>query len=475
MQTKKPNVLLILIDDMGWKDLTISGSTFYESPHIDSLMQHGVQCTNAFSSSPVCSPSRASILTGQYPATLGLTDWIDESGTLHPLKGKLIDAPYMKHIPTGETNLAMLLHANGYKTYHVGKWHLGREQYYPEHQGFDENRGGCFWGRPLHGYFSPYDIPHFENGPKGEYLCDRLTDEAIQLIHQAGDTPFYMNLWHYSVHIPCEAPEDLIAYFTKKAQRLGLQKCNPFVEGEDFATFDKVGQKVTRRIFQSDCVYAAMIANLDMNIGRVIEALQETHKLEDTLIIFTSDNGGLSSAEGSPTCNYPAAEGKGWMYDGGIRVPLSFTWKGHIEEAKTNDVPTVGADLFPTILDFLQIPNDTKRDGKSILPCLLGEEKKESFATRDLFWHYPHYGNQGGKPASAIREGDWKLIEFFEDLHVELYNTRTDISETNNLCGTYPQKTEDLKYKLHRWRKSLQAKVPQKNMDFDQMQRKYCD
>ncbi len=464
----KSNIILIMIDDLGWKDLNVCGSTFYESPNIDKLMNDGVRLSNAYASCPVCSPSRASVLSGKYPATLGVTDWIDIEGNYHPLKGKLIDAPYIKHLPLSEKSLASTLKDNGYQTYHVGKWHLGVEKYYPEHHGFMENRGGCFWGHPFNGYFSPYGIPTLEDGPEGEYLTDRLTDEAIDLIDKADDKPFFLYLSHYTVHIPLEAPEDLVEKFTKKAKRLGLDKIDPFIADGFSPVLEGKAEKIDRRILQSDPTYAAMIYNLDLNIGRLIENLENNNKLKDTLIIFTSDNGGLSSSQGSPTCNYPASEGKGWMYDGGIRVPLSFTWKGHLQKGKICDVPTTSTDLYPTILEALDIPLLEKQhsDGKSIFSVLECDDIPGNLKNRDLFWHYPHYGNQGGRPASAIREGDWKLIEFFEDMHCELYNIKEDISESFDLANNYKDITNNLKDKLHAWRSSVDAKIPKKNPEW---------
>lgn len=465
MAEKKPNVLMILIDDMGWKDLSGCGSSFYESPNIDALMQRGMMFDNAYAACPVCSPSRASILTGKYPATVGVTDWIDNSGECHPVKGFLIDAPYIKHLPLDEYNLARCMKDSGYRTYHVGKWHLGTSSYYPEHQGFDVNIAGCHLGHPHHGYFSPYHIENLPDGPDGEYLTDRLTDEAVRLIRDNGDQPFFMNLWHYTVHTPTMAKEEDIEYFRKKAAKMGIDKVNPFVEGEHFPTQHKRDQRVTRRIIQSDVVYAAMIRNLDKNVGRVLDVLEETGKLDDTVIILTSDNGGLSTAESSPTCNYPAREGKGWMYEGGTRVPLSITLPGAVRAGMHSQVPTSSPDLYPTILELCGLPLQKQQhvDGISLLPALQGRE----MADRPLFWHYPHYGNQGGTPGSSVRYGKWKLIEFFEDMHTELYDLEADPSEITDLSGSCPDECRRLKDLLHGWRASIEAKIPQRNPDWN--------
>lgn len=455
---------MILIDDMGWKDLSACGSTFYESPNIDALMQSGMSFDNAYASCPVCSPSRASILTGKYPATVGVTDWIDTSGECHPVKGYLIDAPYIKHLPKEEYNIARCFKDHGYNTFHVGKWHLGTEEYYPQHQGFDVNIAGCHLGHPHHGYFSPYMIENLKDGPDGEYLTDRLTDEAIKLIEKSGDTPFFMNLWHYTVHMPPQAKEEDIRYFEDKARRMHLDKVNPFVEGENYPIEIKRHMKVRRRVIQSDAVYAAMIKNLDWNIGRLVQALKDMGKLDDTIIVFTSDNGGLATAEGSPTCNFPAREGKGWMYEGGTRIPLSISYPAIVRKNTHTQVVTTSPDLYPTLLEMADLPLQPQQhvDGISLLPALSEKKMKD----RPVFWHYPHYGNQGGTPGSSVRYGKWKLIEFFEDMHTELYDLESDPSEARNLAEINPDKRDELRQMLHSWRESICAKIPKRNPDW---------
>lgn len=455
---------MILIDDMGWKDLSACGSTFYESPNIDALMQSGMSFDNAYASCPVCSPSRACILTGKYPATVGVTDWIDTSGECHPVKGYLIDAPYIKHLPKEEYNIARCFKDHGYNTFHVGKWHLGTEEYYPQHQGFDVNIAGCHLGHPHHGYFSPYMIENLKDGPDGEYLTDRLTDEAIKLIAKSGDTPFFMNLWHYTVHMPPQAKEEDIRYFEDKARRMHLDKVNPFVEGENYPIEIKRHMKVRRRVIQSDAVYAAMIKNLDWNIGRLVQALKDMGKLDDTIIVFTSDNGGLATAEGSPTCNFPAREGKGWMYEGGTRIPLSISYPAIVRKNTHTQVVTTSPDLYPTLLEMADLPLQPQQhvDGISLLPALSEKKMKD----RPVFWHYPHYGNQGGTPGSSVRYGKWKLIEFFEDMHTELYDLESDPSEARNLAEINPDKRDELRQMLHSWRESICAKIPKRNPDW---------
>lgn len=457
---KKPNIIFALIDDMGWKDLGCYGSEFYETPHLDQLAADGIRFTDAYAACPVCSPTRASIMSGKYPANVGVTDWIGAHA-----KGKLIDAPYIDHLPLTEKSIAASLKEGGYDTWHVGKWHLGPKEFYPQHHGFDVNVAGCDFGSPYNGFFSPYGIEHLPEGPEGEYLTDRLTDEAILLIKNKGDKPFFLNLSHYAVHTPIQAPKELVEKYEKKAADLGLDQQDPFVRGEHFPTEHKKDQHVKRRVIQSDPEYAAMVENLDTNMGRVFKVLEETGEAENTIIIFTSDNGGLATAEGSPTCNAPLNEGKGWMYEGGVREPLLVKWPGVIEPGTVTDVPVTSPDFYPTILEMagLSLNPDQHQDGISINPILKGEEELDRKA---LYWHYPHYGNQGGTPGSSIRMGDYKLIEFFEDGRIELYNLREDIGEERDLAKEKPELAEEMKQKLKDWRESVGGLIPEKNPDY---------
>ncbi len=350
---------------------------------------------------------------------------------------------------------------NGYRTYHIGKWHLGGEPYLPQNHGFDKNIAGCQWGMPRYGYFSPYNIPGFENGPEGEYLTDRLTDETIKIIKET-QQPFFIYLAYYAVHIPIQVPERYVPKYREKVKKLGLDKVKTFEEGEYFPCEHKKNLRVVRRLVQSDPVYAGMIENLDENIGRIIKTLKETGKYQNTIIFFTSDNGGLSTAEGSPTCNFPLREGKGWMEEGGIRVSLIIRWPGVTDKLKkkTCDFPVISTDFYPTILQMASLPlmPEQHKDGVSLVPLLKGEEKIEREA---IFFHFPHYGNQGGTPASAVRYRDYKLIEFYEDNHFELYNLKEDIEEKNNLFDKEKKKAEELKEILYEWKKKVNAKLPE--------------
>lgn len=462
----RPNIVLIYMDDMGWRDIGCAGSTFYETPHIDALCAQGMRFDRAYAACPVCSPSRASLLSGQYPARVGITDWIDHAGWVHPLKGRLIDATYKTHLPEDCVTVAEALRRAGYHTWHVGKWHLGAKEYYPQRFGFETNIGGCWWGLPCGGYFSPYGIETLPDGPDGEYLTDRLTDEAIRLIERQRDNaPFFLNLWHYAVHIPMQAKPQDIRRFQEKRIRLGLDKQTEIVRGERHPTFTHQDKFVERRMLQSDPTYAAMIWNLDENVGRLVRALKETGKYENTVIVFTSDNGGLSTAEGSPTCNLPAREGKGWMYEGGTRVPMFVTWPGQIAAGSVTQTPVTTPDLYPTLLETAGLPDADPHqpcDGVSLLPVLRGG----SLPRRPLFWHYPHYGNQGGTPGASVLYGRYKLIHFFETERDELYDIENDLSETRNLAAQNPEKAAQLRALLEDWLLEVDAKRPEINPDF---------
>ena len=461
----KPNFVFILIDDLGWKDLSCYGSQFYETPNLDQLASDGMRFTDAYAACPVCSPTRASILTGKYPATLGLTNFLGGNILGGNTKGKLIDAPYIDHLPLSEKTLATTLRENGYTTWHVGKWHLGGEPYYPEKQGFEVNIGGCDWGLPMHGYFSPWRISTLKDGPRKTYLTDHLTDKAIELIQQNNEKPFFLNMWYYSVHIPIQAKREHIQYYKEKQIDMGLDKGDPFEIGNFFPCEHKKKMRIKRRLIQSDPKYAAMIHSLDENIGRLLQAIDDIGVKDETVVIFTSDNGGLATSEGSPTCNAPLAEGKGWMYEGGTREPLIVKWPKKIQAESQCNVPVTSPDFYPTILELagLKLLPEQHCDGVSFLPLLKG---KASLDREGIFWHYPHYGNQGGTPGSSIRYGDYKLIEFFEDDHVELYNLHRDISEDLDLSENEPAKIEELKALLSNWRDHVKAKIPRPNPDF---------
>lgn len=448
-----PNIVLILVDDLGWRDLGCYGSTFHETPHIDALAAGGMRFTEAYAASPVCSPSRASLLSGKDAARVGITDWLGGQGV-----GRLLNTPYLRGLPENEYTLARALRAAGYRTWHVGKWHLGGGRSLPDHHGFDLNVAGS--SRALPGsYVSPYRMENLRDGPDGEYLTDRLTDEAIALVDRAGDSPFFLNLWHYAVHTPIQAPAPLVEKYRAKARAMGLPE-DAFEEGEPMAAWHLRGQRIRRRTLQSDPGYAAMVENLDANVGRLIEALRERGLLQNTVIVFTSDNGGLSTAEGSPTTNQPLREGKGWLHDGGLRVPLIVAGGGTIPGLDTETV-TSTPDLFPTILELAGLPPLPAQhlDGRSIAGSLRGEVA----APHSIHWHYPHYSNQGGRPSSAVRSGRYKLIRDWETGHVALYDLDADTGEEHDLATTLPDVLAELTDDLDRWLTDVGALVPRPN------------
>jgi arylsulfatase A-like enzyme len=461
----RPNILFILIDDMGWTDLSCCGSEYYETPNIDSLCAEGMRFTDGYAACPVCSPTRASLLTGKYPATVGITDWIHWGDARPAPRGRVIDVRYLRDLPTSETSIASALRDGGYATWHVGKWHLGGKGHLPQDHGFDVNVGGCHMGSPGQGgYFSPWTIEPLVEAdvPAETYLTDYLTDRAVDLIDHVGETPFFLNLSYYSVHTPIQAKAERIARYEDKARRLGLDRFDTFVEGEFFPCEHKKGHRVRRRLLHSDPVYAAMIDSLDEGIGRVLAALERNGKARDTIVVFTSDNGGLATSEGSPTCNAPLAEGKGWMYEGGTREPLFVRWPEQIAAGSSCATPVTSPDFYPTLLEAAGLPLRPEQhvDGVSILPLLRGGDTLER---EGIFWHYPHYGNQGGTPGSSVRCDDWKLIEFFEDGRRELYHLRDDISEERNLAADHPDIERDLYERLAVWRESVEAKIPEPN------------
>jgi arylsulfatase A-like enzyme len=447
----KPNLVFILADDLGWSDLGCYGSTFYETPHLDRLAASGMRFTDAYAACSVCSPTRASILTGKYPARLHLTDWVP--GRADRPDQKLKRPVILDHLPLEEVTLAEALREAGYRTGFIGKWHLGGTNFFPENQGFDLNVGGCAKGSPP-SYFSPYRIPTLTDGRKGEYLTDRLTDEALKFIESAKAKPFLLYLSHYAVHNPQQAKAELVAMYRAKAARL------PPPAGPEFLP---EGKQRARQI-QNQPIYAAMVQSVDESVGRVIEKLAELGIEGNTVVVFTSDNGGLSTSEGAPTSNVPLRAGKGWHYEGGVREPCIIRWPGVTRPGSLCHAPVISTDYYPTLLEIAGLPLRPQQhmDGVSLVPLLKGG----TLAERPLFWHYPHYSNQGGGPGGAVRVGDFKLIEWFEDMRVELFNLREDVSEKHNLAAAMPEKAAALRRQLHDWRKDIKAAMPTPNPDY---------
>jgi arylsulfatase A-like enzyme len=459
----KPNVIFILLDDFGYTDPGCYGSTFYETPNIDRLASQSVKFTDAYAACPVCSPTRASIMTGRYPVNTGITDWIpgrqaSESGSP---TDKLIALPFKLELALNEVTIAEVLQKNGYRTMISGKWHLGgSSEFWPENQGFDINKGGYSAGEPnkskeSNGYFSPYGNPRLEDGPTGEYLTDRQTDDAIRFIENTGAKPFYLYLSYYAVHNPMQGKEELVRRFTEKADSMGLTKMQPFTREKEWIK-KSMSDNFKERIIQSNPVYAAMIYSVDENLGKLFKRLEELNLDKNTIIFFTSDNGGLATSEGSPTCNTPLRAGKGWLYEGGIRVPLIIKAPGMIDPGTIVKNPVSSIDYFETIVEMTgSVSTDLKTDGVSIVPLL----KKHKMMERPLFWHYPHYSNQGIEPGSAVRLGSYKLIDNFEKGRQELYDLETDLSEKNDISTLNPQKTKELYDLLKDWRTKTGAKM----------------
>lgn len=452
----RPNFVFFLVDDLGWTDLGAFGSSFYETPNCDRLAAEGMKFTNAYAACPVCSPTRASIMAGKYPARMATTDWFGapqpDSVENHWTKDKpLIPAPYEERLDLGEVTLAEALKAAGYRTFFAGKWHLGGEGFLPENQGFDVNKGGHHRGSPPGGYFSPYKNPKLENGPDGEHLPDRLASETVAFIEANHEEPFLAYLSFYSVHTPLQAREDLKTKYAEKARSIDPHKPRWGQEGERNV-----------RLVQDHPVYGGMVEAMDMAVGQVLDALDRLDLAGNTAVIFMSDNGGLSTSEGHPTSNLPLRAGKGWLYEGGIREPMMIKWPGVAKPGAVCDVPVISTDFYPTMLEMAGVPWRKKQhvDGVSLVPLLM---QRGSLRDRALYWHYPHYGNQGGSPGAAVRQGGWKLIEFFEDGRVELYNLRDDIGETRNLAATEPDKARELTEMLHAWQKDVGARFPAPN------------
>ena len=444
MPEQPENVIVFLVDDLGWTDLGSYGSDLYETPNIDRLAQEGVKFTNAYAACTVCSPTRASLMTGKYPARLHLTDWI--AGHVNEY-GKLRVPDWTQYLPPEETTLAEVAKSANYATASVGKWHLGDDTiYYPQHQGFDLNVAGYYRGQPP-SYFAPYvrgedTIPYLAEGPPGEYLTDRLTEEASRFIRQHRAEPFLLYLPYYAVHTPIQAKDSLTAYYRQKHQP-GMQHFNP--------------------------EYAAMIHTTDQSVGRLMQLLDSLALSERTTIIFTSDNGGLSF-RGQVTNNAPLRAGKGSAYEGGVRVPMIVKRPQHAPQGQVSDEPVITMDVFATVADILRAPaqpSSRYQDGISLL-----EELQDTAAVLDrdaLFWHYPHYHPGGARPYSAVRQNNFKLIEFLEDQRLELYDLEEDIGETTNLVAELPEIANELYDRLDTWRKEVDAQMPTPNPNYDSL------
>jgi arylsulfatase A len=428
---QEPNIVLFLVDDLGWKDLKNYGSVLYQTPHVDQLSKEGVVFSNAYAAATVCSPTRASILTGKYPATINTTDWIKGH---HKPFARFLPPDWNMHLRDEDVTLAQALKEKGYTTIHIGKWHLGEEEkYWPEFYGFDKNIGGWRVGMPtkqkgIGGYFSPYQ---------------RLTQEAAMYIETNKKKPFFLNFWLYNVHTPLQAKKAKIAKYENLVDSTQLQ---------------------------SNATYAAMVEHMDDALGAIVNQLKKAGVYENTIIVFASDNGGLIGNKGKElkpkiTSNAPLRTGKGDIYEGGVRVPFMISWPNNIEPNKT-DVLAISPDIFPTLLGLInqkQTLNKLKLDGEDLSDLLLNNHAPNREA---IFWHYPHYHTEGAKPYSAIRKGDWKLIYLYEDNTLELYNLKNDISESTNLIEKFPKKGGELLVVLNTWKEKVSAQEPVKNPNY---------
>jgi len=425
---EKLNIVLILADDLGWSDLGCTGSTFYETPAIDRLASQGMRFTQAYAGANVCSPSRAAIMTGKYPARLHTTNFFGGNR-----RGKLLPPEYRQNLPAEEITIAEALRRQGYRTGHFGKWHLGGQGSLPQDHGF-ETVVGLNMG-PGRG---PADDPHFSR---------QLSEAAVKFIAESSDKPFFVYLPLHSVHVPLRTRPELQAKYEAKAAKVSVTGPREVPINDHMA-----------RAVQDHAVYAGMVQEMDEAVARVLRALDELKLTERTLVLFTSDNGGLATAEGSPTCNLPLRAGKGWNYEGGLRVPLIVRLPGRVPAKTTCDVPVIHCDFYPTLLALasLPVPAEQKVDGVSIAPLL---ERRGGIAARPLFWHYPHYSNQGGRPCGAVRVGNDKLLEFFEDSHVEEYDLAKDPGEQHNRS----KRAVELKKMLAEWRTSVDAQMPTPN------------
>ncbi len=499
-QERRPNVVFFLVDDLGWRDLGCYGSQFYETPHIDRLAGQGIRFTQAYAACHVCSPTRASIMTGKYPARLQLTDWLPGRKDF-PFQ-QLKNVETHQHLPLEEITLAEALKAHGYRTAHIGKWHLGEESYGPLQQGFEHQIPQWNKGWPKAGYHAPFQMDGLDDRP-GEYLTDRLTDEALQFIEASQEQPFFLYLSHFAVHDPIQGRADLVQKYQTKLAEMQRDDLPAFVlEGnpDDNQPHSRndLNSKLTKTAWsefrvlpertvkikqhQDNVQFAAMVESVDESLGRILAKLAALHLADDTIVILFSDNGGMSAANfGSPTrkiaadqldeaystSNLPLRGAKGWLYEGGIREPLIVHWPGHGQPGKVCEVPVISTDFYPTVLDMLGLPMqvDQHMDGISLAPLINGADTLEREA---LYWHFPHYSNHGMQsPGGAIRVGDYKLLQYFENQTVQLFDLKQDLGEQHDLCTTEPAITAKLLRMLHAWQKDVAAQLMSPNPAFD--------
>lgn len=455
----KPNILFILVDDLGYHDLGITGSTFYETPHIDQLANQSMRFTNGYAASRVCSPSRASIMTGKFTARHGITDWIGaktgKDWRTRNRHDKLLPADYVHTLPTADITFAEAFQQEDYKTFFAGKWHLGGESSFPEDHGFDINIAGIDAGSPRGGYFSPWNNAKLQNRNKGENLTIRLAQETADFISKHKDSSFFAFLSFYAVHAPIQTTEDKWNKYRNKADSIGIAESGY-----------KMERVLPIRQVQDNPIYAGLVETMDAAVGIVIKALEANGLSDNTIVVFTSDNGGVASGDHYATSNLPLRGGKGYQWEGGLKVPFFIKDpRLNIGGTKT-DVPVIATDFYPTLLDLADLPLNQKQhiDGISLKPLLKGEKLN---LNRPIYWHYPHYGNQGGEPTSVIQQNGWKLIHYWEDGHQELYKLPSTEQDSLNVISKYSEIATNLSDNLMFWLKNVNAKFPTEDSEFD--------
>ena len=461
-----PNILFVFADDLGRRDLGCYGSGFYETPHVDALAARGVRFTNAYAACPVCSPTRASVYTGDYPARLPLTDWL--KGRRQPKDSPILWAKYLDRLPLESVTVAEELKAAGYRTGFMGKWHLGGEGFLPQDQGFDVNVGGGANGNPGH-YFWPRwggRVRGLEGEFDGQYLTDLLAKKGAEFVAEssARDEPWFLCVATYQVHTPIQGKPGLVAKYEAKLRRLA--EADPRYDRSAGAGGDGRGGNPGIPV-QNNPIYAAMVESLDDLVGTLVASVEAAGELDNTLIVFFSDNGGLSVSEGPDTpatTNAPLRKGKGWLYEGGVREPLIFAGPG-VAAGETCDAPVISNDLRATFLHAAGVREVDPRDGAALNGLLAAPDAADP-PTRPLFWHYPHFSNQGGSPGGAVRAGDWKLIQRYETGVLELYDLAGDPAESRDRAADRPDKAEELRALLSNWRRSVGANMPTANPHF---------
>ena len=488
---RPPNIVFFLVDDLGWRDVGCYGSSFYETPHLDRLAQDGVRFTDAYAACHVCSPTRASILTGKYPARLGLTDWIP--GRRDFDFQELWNVENLQQLPLAEVTLAEALQDHGYATGHFGKWHLGEDPAGPRQQGFEVQVPRWNKGWPRTGYHAPMKLDGLADRP-GDYLTDRLTDEALKFIEQNREQPFFLYLSHFAVHDPIQGRPDLVNKYRAKLPELApasgpafLLEGNPadprplsrdrlgdLIQQPDFAPYQVLPRRTVKIKQRQDNVeFAGMVAAMDESLGRVVAKLEALGLTEQTMIVFFSDNGGMAAANfGRPdrvvpaeqldraysTANLPLRGAKGWLYEGGIRVPMIVKWPGQAKAGTVCDEPVISTDFYPSLLEMAGLPEMPEQavDGKSFVASLKGDAVDRG----PIYWHIPHYSNHGMQsPGGAIRVGSYKLLEYFENDTVQLFDLSSDLGEQHDLAAAQPAKVAELRSRLHAWRSRLGARV----------------